>query len=67
MPRLLESVCNRCKVDCPAQQQIGPRLFYAVSAAKLVDEAAAIEFLNKFCVNETLGFKIGHGGIAQFH
>ena len=43
------------------------RLFYAVSAVKLVDEAALIEFLNRFCVNETLGFKIGHRGIARFH
>jgi hypothetical protein len=34
-----------------AQQQIGARLFYAVSAVKLVDEAALIEFLNRFYVN----------------
>ena len=42
-------------------------LFYTVSGVKLVDEAAAIELLNKFCVNETFGFKIGHRGIAHFH
>ena len=42
-------------------------LFYAVSAVKLVDVAAAIELLNKFCVDETLDFKLGHRGIALFH
>ena len=34
-----------------AQQQVGARLFYAVSGVKLVDEAAAIELLNKFRVD----------------
>src|ERR671910_226916 len=37
-----------------AQPVIGTRLFYAVGAVELVDEAASIELLNKFRVNETL-------------
>ena len=58
---------KRKRLDSGCGAGIAPRLFDAVSSVKLVDVAAAIELLNKFCVNETLGFKIGHRGIALFH
>jgi hypothetical protein len=45
------NVTDPCDRKFAGQQQIGGRLFYAVSAVKLVDEAASIEFMNKFCVN----------------
>ncbi len=57
----------RSILNSPHKQQIGTRLFYAVSAVKLVDVAAFIELLDKLCVDETLDFKLGHRGIALFH
>jgi hypothetical protein len=44
-------VCTSHDRKFAAPQHIGARLFYAVSAVKLVDEAASIELLNKFCIN----------------
>jgi hypothetical protein len=43
------------------------RLFDTVGGIELVDEAASIEVLDQFCVDETLGSKIGHRGIALSH
>ena len=47
--------------------QAAAPLFYAVSRVKLIDKAGFIKLLDQFRVNETLDFKIGHCGIAEFH